>query len=267
MHAGFIGLGRMGRPMSLHTLRAGIGVTVFDLKADAIRALAEHGAQIAESPRQVAAQSDVMIVMVENDAQVKEVVAGKNGLLEGARAGAVIAVSSSTHPRTCRALAQIAQARGVGLVDAPVALGARAAEAGTLTVFAGGARADVDQCRPIMNAFAKNIFYMGPVGNGQITKTCNNLLLWSGIVACYETLTLGARLGIHANALRPALSAGSADSWVLNQLDRVGLYWPHKDMEIALEMAKECELPMPLMRQVQDDILNLSAEKLQKLFA
>ncbi len=264
---GFIGVGRMGQPMCRHLLRAGFPLTVFDVQPEATEAVVALGARQAAGPRELAAQSDVIVIMVVDDAQVREVIAGKEGLLQGARAGTVIAISSSVHPNTCRDLAQAALARGIGLVDAPVALGVRFAEEGELTVFAGGEQKDVEACRPVFAAYSKSIFHMGPVGTGQITKTCNNLLLWSGIVACYETLALGARLGVHPDVLRPALEAGSADSWVLRQLHTVGLYWPHKDMDIALELAKENDARVPLMEDVRGLIAQITAHDLRQLFA
>lgn len=264
--AGFIGLGRMGHPMCRHILRAGLALTVFDVRQEAIDALTALGARGANSPREVAAQSDIIIVMVVDDAQTRGVVTGQEGLFRGTREGAVIALSSSLHPNTCRELAEIAAARGVGLVDAPVALGVRVAEAGALTVFVGGDPKHVAACHPVFSTYAKNIFHMGQIGTGQITKTCNNLLLWAGIVACHETLRLGQRLGVNPNDLRLALEAGSADSWVLRELHTVGLYWPHKDMDIALGLANDRDTPMPLMEVVSELILQIKAEDLRQLF-
>lgn len=264
---GFVGLGRMGKPMSQYILRAGFPLSVFDIQPDAIQSLVAEGARAARNPREVAGHSDVVLVMVVDDAQVREVVSGSEGLLEGAYEGMVIGISSTVYPSTCRELAATCQARGVGFVDAPVALGVRGAEAGALTVYAGGEEKDVDRCRPVFAAFSKSIFHMGPVGSGQITKTCNNLLLWEGIVACRETLNFGARLGVHPNDLRTALIAGTADSWVLRELDRVGLYWPQKDLDIALELAKGNDTEVPVMELVRKLIVRFSAEDLRQLFA
>ncbi len=264
---GFVGLGRMGKPMSHYLLRAEFPLSVFDIQPDAIQSLVAEGARAARNPREVATHSDVVLVMVVDDAQVREVVSGSEGLLEGAHEGMVIVISSTVYPSTCRELAATSRSRGVGLVDAPVALGVRGAEAGALTVYAGGEAKDVDRCRPVFAAFSKAIFHMGPVGNGQITKTCNNLLLWEGIVACRETLNLGARLGVHPNDLRTALYAGTADSWVLRELDRVGLYWPQKDLDIALELAKGGDTAVPLMELVRKLIAQFTAEDLRQLFA
>ncbi|HEY6041437.1 MAG TPA: NAD(P)-dependent oxidoreductase [Anaerolineae bacterium] len=266
VRVGFIGLGRMGRPMCGHLLRAGFALTVFDAQAESIRALVKAGAQGANSPGEVGAQSDVILVMVADDAQVREVVAGANGLLQSARRGQVIAICSSAHPDTCRALAKLAAVQGVDVVDAPVARGQRGAEAGELTVFAGGERGAFEKCRAVFAPFAQNILYMGTSGAGQITKTCNNLMHWAEVVACHETLTLGARLGIPANVLRPALLAGSVDSRTLRELHLIGMVWPRKDLDIALELAEASHTPLPLMEEVRGLVTKISAHDLRALF-
>jgi 3-hydroxyisobutyrate dehydrogenase-like beta-hydroxyacid dehydrogenase len=260
---GFIGLGRMGQPMSRHILKAGFALTVFDVQVEAMQSVVALGARAATSAREVARASDVILVMVADDAQVRAVV---DDLLQDARAGAVIAVCSSIHPQTCGDLADRAHTRDVGFVDAPVARGQRGAEAGDLTVFAGGAKNDFEKCRPVFAAYAQAIFWMGAVGAGQITKTCNNLMHWSTIVACYETLTLGARLGIAPNDLRPALLAGSADSRTLRELELVKLTWPDKDMATALALADESETPVPLMEHVRALIKQIAVDDLRGLF-
>ncbi len=263
---GFIGLGRMGHPMCRHILHAGLPLTVFDVQAEAMQPLVAQGARGANSPREVAAQSDVALVMVADDEQVRQVVAGKEGLLDGAPRGAVIAICSSIHPDTCRALAARAEKHDVGLIDAPVARGTRGAEAGKLTIFVGGEQKYLEACRPVFAAFSEHVLQMGPVGAGQITKTCNNLLHWAQVVACHETLTLGERLGVDSNEMRAALLAGSADSHTLRELDLIGMYWPQKDMEMALQLAASSQTPLPLMEHVNDLVKQITPANLRSHF-
>lgn len=260
---GFIGLGRMGNPMCQHILKAGFDLAVFDLQQPLVQALVVQGAQGAASAREVAEKSDVIHVMVADDEQVRTVV---DELLQSAAPGSVLVISSSVHPQTCRDLAEQAQSRGVGLVDAPVARGIRGAETGTLTVFVGGEESDVEKCRPVFAAYAEAVFHMGNVGYGQITKTCNNLMHWAEIVACYETLSLGKRLGLSPNDLRPAMLAGSADSRTLRELELIKLTWPDKDMATALALAGESDTPLPLMERVRELIKQISADDLRTLF-
>lgn len=263
IHVGLIGLGRMGRPMCRHLLQAGFPVTVFDLQAEAVAAVVALGAQATASARELAMDSDVILVIVTDDAQVRQVV---GEILNGARPGTVIAICSSVHPDTCRELARIADGHGVQLLDAPLARGTRGAEAGKLTIYFGGDEHAVNICRPVFAAFSEHLLHMGPIGAGQITKTCNNLLHWAAVVACYESLTLGARLGVSPNKLRPALIAGSADSRTLRELDLIGMYWPRKDLETAFALSETSETPMPLMRQVDELIQGITAQDLRALF-
>lgn len=263
VRVGFVGLGRMGHPMCRQILQAGFVLTVFDLESQAIQALVAIGARGADSVSQLAEASDVMLVMVTDDEQVRQVV---SQLLTGARPGSVIGVCSSIHPLTCRDLALQGHARGTGLVDVPVAGGIRGAETGTLTVFAGGETADVDRCKPVLQAFSQAIFHMGPVGSGEIAKTCNNLMHWAEVVACYETLTLAKRLGLSPTELRPAILAGSADSRTLRELETIRMTWPEKDMVTALALASESDTPMPLMRRVGELVKDITAADLRAFF-
>ena len=249
--------------MCRHILRAGFPLTVFDAQVEAMQALVAQGARAASSVRELAEQSDVMLVMVTDDTQVRAVV---EELLSSAARGAVVTICSSVHPDTCRDLATHAQTRGVGLLDTPVARGQRGAEAGELTIFVGGEKSDLEKCAPVFNAFAKAICHMGPVGAGQITKTCNNLMHWAEVTACHEVLSFGKRLGLSPNDLRPALMAGSAESRTLRELHLIGMYWPHKDLETAMELSREASTPLPLTERVRELVTHIKAEDLKALF-
>ncbi len=266
VRVGFIGLGRMGRPMCWHILKAGHRLTVFDLDQAAAAPLVESGASAAASPAEVGGAAEVILVMVPTDEDVTEAIAGREGILVGAMPGTVIAVCSSAMPETCCRLAELAARGGVGLLDAPVARGVRGAEAADLTVFVGGAAEHLEKCRPVLETFANHIFHMGPVGAGQITKTVNNLIHWVEVVGIYEALRLGAAYGVHPNRLRPALLAGSVESRTLRELHLVGLAWPHKDMDNALRMAEASGTPLPLMERVAELVVEMSKEQLRSLF-
>ncbi len=263
MTVGIVGFGRMGKPMCRHLLAAGFPVVVYDVQEAALADAVAMGAQAAASARQVAEQSDVILVIVTDDDQVRRVV---GEMLPGARQGAVIAICSSVHPDTCRGLAKAAAGHGVSVVDAPLARGVRGAEEGKLTIYFGGDDESVAKCRPVFATCSEHLVHMGPLGAGQIAKTCNNLLHWAGVVACYESLTLGARLGLPADKLRPALLAGGADSRTLRELDLIGLYWPQKDFVTAFDLARASQTEMPLMEHVEELIKGITPQDLRGLF-
>lgn len=266
MKVGFVGVGRMGNPICRHVLQAGLELTVFDVQAEAMEKLVALGARAATSACQVAQQSQVVLVMVADDAQVRHVVAGPSGITEGAHPDLTLAILSTIHPDTCRELARVARQVGIGFVDAPVARGMRGAEAGDLTVFCGGEKEDVEKCRPVFAAYAHAIFHMGPVGAGEITKACNNLMHWAEIVACCETLDLGRRLGISPSALRAAMLAGSADSRTLRELEQINMTWPDKDLATALALADENDVSLPLMHHVRELVKNITRDDLRAFF-
>ncbi len=263
---GVVGLGRMGLPMARHLVRAGFEVAGFDLDPERRAALAAAGGRRHASVRDLAGSSDAVLVMVGDDAQVREVTMVPDGVLEGAGAGTVLIISSTVTPATCRHIAQTASARGVGVLDAPVARGQRGAEAGTLTVFVGGPQTLFERCRPVFAAFAKEIVHIDDwVGAGQVAKLANNLLLWAGVVGAHEVLTLGERLGVSPPRLRSALLHGSADSYVLRELHLINLTWPHKDLAQAMEVAAEAGAVLPLTERVRELIAGLTRDELRRL--
>lgn len=263
---GVVGLGRMGLPMARHLVRAAFSVRGFDVDPKRLDALAEVGGSGAASVEDLVRKSDAVIVMVADDAQVKEVALGAGGVMEAAARGTVLIISSTVTPSTCEEVAQEAASRAIGVLDAPVAGGRRGAEAGTLTVFVGGPTALFDRCRPVFGAFGKEIVHVGErVGMGQVTKLTNNLLLWAGVVAAHEALTLGERLGVEPKRLRDALLRGSGDSWALRELHRINLTWPDKDLAQMVAAAEEAGHPLLLSRRVRELIGSLTREDLRRL--
>ncbi len=263
---GVIGLGRMGLPMAGHLVRAGFVVGGFDLDPQRRSTLAEAGGAAFPSVRALAENSDAVLLMVVDDAQVMDVALGAGGVLEAARRGAVLIISSTVKPSTVQAVATAAAQKGVGVLDAPVARGQRAAEAGTLTVFAGGKRSLFERCRPVFEAFGKEIVHIDErIGAGQVAKLVNNLILWAGVVAVHESLSFAERLGVDPARLRTALQHGSADSYVLRELHLINLTWPHKDIDQALEVAAEAGYDLPLMNSVNTLIRTLTREELRRL--
>ncbi|HEY3247970.1 MAG TPA: NAD(P)-dependent oxidoreductase, partial [bacterium] len=230
------------------------------------QALAHVGGLSSESVQELAAACDLVLVMVADDAQVIEVCTGPGGIVPHARSRTVLVISSTVKPSTCQQVAAAAVVRQIDVLDAPVARGQRAAEEGTLTVFVGGGPDVVARCRPIFEAFAREVEHVGnEVGSGQVAKLANNLILWAGVVAVHEALALAEALGVSPARLRDALQHGSADGYALRELHRVNLTWPDKDIEQALEVAAEAGRTLPLTERVGALIRSLTRDELRRI--
>jgi 3-hydroxyisobutyrate dehydrogenase len=177
----------------------------------------------------------------------------------------LIAVASTVHPNTMQAGARIAAAGGLGVIDAPVCFGLRGARDGRLATLCGGDTAQVDRARPVLEAYSRAVHHIGPLGSGQLAKTVNNMLHWAHCVSNYEALLLGKRYGLDAQKLREVLLACPATNGTLEMWDDTRFTWPEKDMEIALALAEDGNLPLPLFGQVDRLVRLLSADAVEDL--
>ncbi|HWP34550.1 MAG TPA: NAD(P)-dependent oxidoreductase [Thermodesulfobacteriota bacterium] len=263
---GFIGVGRMGRPMAEHCLRKGHAVAVMDVNPDAVAALVAAGARAARSPAELARLARTIVVMVVDDAQVREVVLGEEGVVQGAAAGTAVAICTSASPVTCQEVARAAAERGVAVIDAPVTGGARGADRGTLNVLCGGEAAVVDRFRPVFAAFARHVFHLGGVGAGQVGKSVNNLLLWANIVADYEALTYArAHPFVDLEQLWAATMAGSGANAPLRDWGRQTIRWADKDLDVLLDEAQALGLSLPLTGLVDQLIKTIRPPQMHRL--
>lgn len=222
MHVGFIGLGSQGGPMARRIVEAGYPTTLWARRPASLEPFADTTAKIAGSPAELAAASDLMCLCVVGDADVEEVA---DGLLAGARAGSIIAVHSTVHPKTCQELAKKAAAHDVSVIDAPVSGGAPAVAEGRLLVMVGGNPEVVERCRPVFETYADPIVHLGDLGSGQTTKLLNNLLFTANLGTAATALSLGKALGVLPDRLTEVISRGSGNSFALNALggDAAGL--------------------------------------------
>jgi 3-hydroxyisobutyrate dehydrogenase len=207
VRAGFVGLGNIGKPMARRLVAGGLATTVFDVVPAAVDELVAGGARGAACAREVAAAADVVGVCVRDDADVRAVALGTDGLLAGATGGLVIAIHSTVLPRTVREVGAAAAARGVAVVDACVTGGAAGAEQGRLTYMVGGDAADVERCRPVFETCAAKIVHTGALGTGAATKLCNNLMTYLGFLAAFEATLLADRAGLSRRALEEVTRA------------------------------------------------------------
>ena len=262
MQVGFIGIGVMGRPMTLNLLKAKHHVTIYARHPEKpeIQEVINSGAKLAPSPRSVAMASDIVITMLPNSPQVEEVVAGPQGLLEGARKGLIIVDMSTIAPAVSRKLAQEASIRGVHLLDAPVSGGSQGAINGTLTIMVGGEREIFEQAQPVLEAMGKkeNIFHVGPNGAGEVIKLVNQVLCGAIAAAVAESFVIGVKAGADVDTMAKIIGASTGANWQLaNQFPLRafnGSFQPgfmtdllHKDLGLALDLAAENTVPAAMI--------------------
>ena len=264
MNLGFVGLGAMGRPMALHLIKAGHAMTVYARRADSTAPLAAAGARVAKSPAEVAAASDVMFSLVTASADSEAVAIGKNGFIEGARAGSVVIDMATISPLVTRHIAATLEAKGIEHIDAPVSGGPTGAQNATLAIMAGGKSAVFERVKPLFECLGKTILYMGEHGAGQVTKACNQLALTITAQAAAEAIALAASSGLDPARVHEAMMGGFAASRVMDLFGKrmvernfgtgidTRLY--HKDLGIALELAQEAGLPLPAGAIVKQQI-------------
>jgi 3-hydroxyisobutyrate dehydrogenase-like beta-hydroxyacid dehydrogenase len=177
----------------------------------------------------------------------------------------VIVVAATNNPNTMRELAEKASAAGFGFVDAPVVFGLRGAEEGTLVSLCGGSVGDVDRVRPALMAYSRAVYHVGPVGAGQVAKTCNNMMHWAACVANYEMLLLAKRYGVDAQKLREILLDCPARNGTLEHWDTTRFTWHEKDMDLALDLAQAGGVPLPLFGQVDQLVKRLGPDQVKAL--
>lgn len=258
---GFIGLGIMGKPMAGHLLRAGFPLTVYNRTQAKAEELGREGASIADSPAQVAAASDVIITMVSDTPDVAGVVAGPNGIVEGIKPDSLVVDMSTVSPEGERRLDEKLREKGCQLIDAPVSGGDVGARNATLAIMVGGERSAFERVLPILKVMGKTITYCGPVGSGQLTKLCNQILVSVNLLAVSEALVFARKNGVDPLTMIEAISGGAAGSWQLVNLGpRIAKrdFQPgfmvdlmQKDLRLILETATANPTPLPATALVQ----------------
>lgn len=248
MRVGFIGLGSQGGPMARRIIDAGFPTTLWARRSVSLEPFANTPATVAESPAELAAVSDLVCLCVVSDADIEQLINGKQGLLARPKPGSVIAVHSTVHPNTCRELARRAGGVGVSVLDAPVSGGGQAAEQGRLLVMVGGDADAVERCRPVFETYADPVVHLGGLGCGQTTKLLNNLLFTANLGTAATALSLATSLGVSAERLAEVVSRSSGNSFALNAiggnggLDRLaGLAGKllQKDVRLIVDLAEQ----------------------------
>ncbi len=252
---GFIGLGLMGKPMVRNLMKAGYHLIVHNRSRAAVDELVSEGADPTASPKEAAAQADVIITMLPEDPHVEEVVTNADGVIESIRKDAVLVDMSTISPKTARKIADQLATRGAHMLDAPVSGGVEAATAATLTIMVGGKAQIFERVLPVFQKLGKNINHIGDHGAGQVTKAANQIIVGLTLQAVAEAFIFAKKSGVDPARVRQAIMGGYAQSRVLElhgqrMLDRN--FQPggkvnshHKDLEIVLSVAKELGICLP----------------------
>lgn len=263
MRTAVIGVGAMGKAMAGHMVKAGHEVLTNDVDEGRLAESAEVGATPVAMLAELAPKAEVMVVVVVSDDQSRAVT---RSLLEaGPPRGSVIAIAATNHPDTMRELGAECAAKGVGFIDAPVVYGLQGAVEGRLGVLCGGLAEHVERARPAMEPYARFVEHVGPLGAGQLAKTCNNMLHWAACVANYEVLLLAKRYGVDAQRMREILLQCPGKNVTLERWDGTKFTWHEKDMDVALDLAQAGGAPMPLFGQVDQLVKTLGPEKVKAL--
>jgi 3-hydroxyisobutyrate dehydrogenase len=263
MKAGFVGVGAMGAAMAGNVQRKSQDeVFAYDVRREAVDALAAEGIKPVDTLADMARSADVVVTIVVDDRQVLEVTEAMT--VDGAE-GTLIAVAATIHPDTMHQAADIAARKGLRVIDAPVCFGLTGAREGRLASLCGGSVEDVDHARPVLDCYSRAVHHIGPLGCGQIAKTVNNMLHWASCVANFEALLIAKRFGIDAQKLREVLLQCPGRNGTLENWDATRFTWPVKDMDIALALAREGKLTLPLFGQVDHLVQTLTPDAVKGL--
>ena len=262
---GFIGLGIMGRPMAENLIEAGYDLVAYNRTREKAEEL--DGATVAESPKEVAEQSDIIITMLPDSPQVEEVLAGEDGVLEGIKEGDLIVDMSTISPVVTEELSEKAEEKGASMLDAPVSGGDVGAIEGTLSIMVGGSEEDFGRALPLFEVMGATVTHVGPVGTGQVVKAANQIVVALTIEAVSEALVLGSKGGVAPEKILDVLGGGLAGNKVMevkrekmleHSFDpgfRVELH--HKDLGIALAAGREYGVTLPVTAVVDQMLQDL----------
>ncbi|CAN5631712.1 MAG: 2-hydroxy-3-oxopropionate reductase [Rubrobacteraceae bacterium] len=264
---GFVGLGIMGGPMAKNLMEADYELVLYNRTKEKAEEIAGDGATVADSPREVAENSDIIITMLPDSPQVEVILAGEGGVLEGLGEGSLVVDMSTISPVVTKVLAEKVEERGASMLDAPVSGGDVGAQQGELSIMVGGSEEDFERARPLFDVMGRAATHVGPVGAGQVVKACNQIVVALTIEAVSEALVLGSKAGVKPEKVVEALSGGLAGSAVMeakkekffdHDFDpgfRVELH--HKDLGIALAAGREYGVTLPVTAVVDQMLQDL----------
>ena len=264
MHIGFIGIGNMGSEMARHLLAAGHTITAYARGERSRERASALRLSLVHTPAEVAAASEVVFTIVTAGSDVEAIALGPQGLIHGALSGLIHVDMSTISPAITRRVAEQLLARDIAMLDAPVSGGVAAAKAASLTIFVGGDAAIFERVRPLLELLGKSIFHMGPSGTGQVTKLANQICQLANLQGTAEALLFARAQGADAGKVREAVMTGYGASRMLDVLGKkmvdrdfaagIVAALHHKDIGVALDIAHEASLPLPVTAQVMEQL-------------
>lgn len=262
MKVGFVGLGTMGFPMAHNLLENGYELIIYNRTEEKMNVLEKKGAIIANSPKAVASQSEVVFTMLTADAAVEQVILGENGIIDGAYPGLIVIDSSTISPSTSKKVAEALYRHDVDMLDAPVTGSEPQAIEGALTFMVGGKKEVYEKCIDLFLVMGKNAYYMGENGQGSYMKLANNSMAAINLIAFSEGITMATKAGIDPEVFAKVVSGGGARSAMAeNKAPKVISrdFHPHfmaqllhKDLGLASDVAKELEVSTPVLALVKE---------------
>lgn len=265
----FIGTGVMGKSIVEHLMNATYDVTVYTRTKEKAQSLIDAGAKWAATPAEAAQDKDIIFTMVGYPQDVEEVVAGEQGVLQTAKAGAVLIDMTTSEPTLAQKIYEKAQQQGISALDAPVSGGDLGAKNGTLSIMVGGDEATFTAIYDVLKVFGDNVIYQGQSGAGQHTKMCNQIAIASGMIGVSEAMAYGLAAGLTMDKVLQSITTGAAGSWGLTNLAprmikgdyEAGFYIKHivKDMGIALRECAQMNITLPGLALANDMYTKLVA--------
>ena len=252
---GYIGLGIMGKSMARNIMKAGYPLVVHNRSRESVHELVAEGAIEAHSPAEVAGQVDVVFTNLPDSPDVELVALGEQGIIEGGRPGLIFVDNSTIKPATTRSVGSKLAEKGITMLDAPVSGGDVGALNGTLTIMVGGPEEALAKVMPVLEAMGKSITHVGGLGDGQIAKAANQIMVAAQMVAMGELLILAQKAGADPEKVVEAIRGGAAGCWTLdNKPQRLfaghrepgfKAYMQAKDLGIVMDTAREYGIPLP----------------------
>ena len=267
---GFIGIGIMGKPMAKNLIDAGYKLITYDIVEKALNEIVAYGAERGSSPKDIAENSEIILTMLPNSPQVKEVVLGGNGVIEGVREGQILIDMSSIAPLVSQEIAKELEKKGVEVLDAPVSGGEEKAKSGTLAFMVGGKKEVFEKCKAILDIMGGSVTLVGDIGAGQTTKLANQVIVAVNIAAVAEAMVLGKKAGVDPEKIFNAIRGGLAGSRCMeDKAPRMlkGNFTPGfkmklhlKDLTNVFETSRKLHTAMPLTAQVMEMMQVLIAD-------